>query len=283
MWFCAAAGFHSSGRRGAASGAFLRRRCCCCCWLVQQLPRAEGRRHGEGRGVGPLKKRGGPRGKEPAWPLLTTPASFGGRHGDLGNRPARRTSCVCCVCVCVKELLPSRGSSASPTAAADFSAAAACRSDAAAAVLRRFRGERRVTVANRRFPRRRRAHSSPPRSALRPRSHFLDAVCLSGTANGRHGGAARVPVHLRRRRHGVPALGYEDGARRRCVVTAPLRSRLLRSRGTLSADRRPNGPHRRRSPLVPNHRSSSRFITGPLVSRTGRLTSPVISVGLRGH
>lgn len=277
MWFCAAAGFHSSGRRGAASGAFLRRRC----WLVQQLPRGEGRRHGEGSGSAQEARRTKGEGA-----CLAAADDTG-----LLRRPSRRPwqpSCqayiVLVLCVCVKELLPSRGSSASPTAAADSAAvAAACRLDAAAAVLRRFRGERRVTVANRRFPRRRRAHSSPPRSALRPRSHFLDAVCLSGTANGRHGGAARVPVHLRRRRHGVPALGYEDGARRRCVVTAPLRPRLLRSRGTLSADRRPNGPHRRRSPLVPNHRSSSRFITGPLVSRTGRLTSPVISVGLRGH
>ncbi|KAL1416735.1 hypothetical protein MTO96_000683 [Rhipicephalus appendiculatus] len=163
--------------------------------------------------------------------------------------------------------------------------AAACRT-AAAAVPSRFRGS--VVSPSAAFRVVRRAHSfGAPRSLCCGCCVSISSSgeYLPGTANGRHGGAARVPVHLRRRRHGVPALGYGDRRRRRCVVTAPSSPPdLYYAHGArFSADRRPNGPHHRRKALPVVPAESSRFITGPRVSRTGRLTSPVISVGLRGH
>lgn len=85
------------------------------------------------------KKRGGSKKSSLLGRSLTTQASSDGRHGDLGNRPARRTACVCCVCVRERAAAGFSREVASSTAAAADLAAAACRT-AAAAVHRRFRG-----------------------------------------------------------------------------------------------------------------------------------------------
>lgn len=164
--------------------------------------------------------------------MLTTPGSFGGRLGDLG----------CWRCELAGWLAGSgvTGAADSDSSCLDGAAAAASRlppkpprfSPRAAACLR--------------------GHNSRGRARI--------SSCNGACVGQRHGGAARVPVYLRRRRHGVPALGYATSFPRPRVTGQPFSS-LDYSRGSC----RPTGgltarveqPNLRPASLRPPPRASS--------------------------